>query len=138
MTSELDTRTVGPSERRRTRSFALQFSLGMVAYVLVLVASLVWGDLDGDDPARFLWAVAPVVPVAVVAVILIRFVLRSDEFELVQTLKGLAVGFVVTMLLAVIAGFLGIAGLEIPGLGWWLYGGGMLAWLVASIAIKLR
>jgi len=138
MTSELDTRTVGPSERRRTRSFALQFGLGMVAYVLVLVASLVWGDLDGDDPVRFLWALAPVVPVAAVAVVLVRFVLRSDEYELVQTLKGLAVGFVVTMLLAVVAGFLAVAGLDIPGLGWWLYGGGMLSWLVASIAIKLR
>ncbi len=138
MTSNLDTRAAGPTERKRTRGFALQFTLGMAAYGLVLAASLIWGDLDGDDPVRFAWAVAPVVPVAAVAVVLVRYVLRSDEFELVQTLKGLAVGFVVTMLLAVLAGFLGIAGLDIPGLGWWLYAAGMLAWLAATIAIKLR
>ncbi|GAA2059332.1 MULTISPECIES: hypothetical protein [Leifsonia] len=137
MTSELDTRT-GPSERRRTQRFAVQFGAGMLAYVLVLCASLLWGGLDGDDPIRFAWALAPVVPVVLVAGVLIRYVVRSDEYETVQTLKGLAVGFVVTMLLAVVAGFLDIAGLSIPGAGWWLYGAGMLTWLIATIVLKLR
>jgi hypothetical protein len=110
----------------------------MLAYGLVLTASLLWGDLDGHDPVRFAWALAPVIPVAYVAAVLIRYVLRSDEYETMQTLKALAVGFVVAMLLAVGAGFLGIAGLEVPGLGWWLYAAGMLTWLAATIILKLR
>jgi hypothetical protein len=110
----------------------------MLAYAAVLTASLIWGDLDGDDPIRFVWALAPVVPVVGISVILIRYVLRADEFETAQTLKSLAVGFVATMLLAVVAGFLGAAGLEIPGLGWWLYGAGMLTWLVATIVLRVR
>lgn len=44
----------------------------MLAYGLVLTASLLWGGLDGHDPVRFAWALAPVVPVAYVAVVLIR------------------------------------------------------------------
>lgn len=137
MTNKLDTHS-GPTERHRTRRFTVQFVVGMLAYVVVLSASLIWGDLDGDDPLRFVWALAPVVPVLGVSVIIVRYVLRADEFETVRTLKGLAVGFVVTMLLAVVAGFLGAAGLEVPGLGWWLYGAGMLTWLVAAIILKLR
>ncbi|MGO2660274.1 hypothetical protein [Mycetocola reblochoni] len=138
MTNDSDTRSAGPSERRRTRRFAAQFSVAMAAYIVAVIASVVWGGLDGEDPSRFAWAVLPVLPIAWLAVILIRFVLGSDEFEFVQALKGLAVGFVVTMLLAVLAGFLDIAGLSIPGLGWWLYAGGMLAWLAATVAIRLR
>lgn len=138
MTNHLDTRTAGPSEKRRTRRFALQFTLAMVAYGVVLAASIIWGGLDGEEPIRFVWAIAPVVPIIALAAILIRYVLASDEFELIQTLKSLAVGFVVTMLLAVLLGFLDIAGLTLPGTGWWLYSGGMLAWLGATIAIRLR
>lgn len=137
MTSRLDTQS-GPTQQRRNRRFAVQFGIGMVAYFLVLAASLTWGQLNGSDPVRFLWALAPAVPVVGIAVVLLRYVIGSDEYETVQTLKGLAVGFVVTMLLAVVAGLLGAAGLEIPGLGWWLYAAGMLTWLVATIVLKLR
>jgi hypothetical protein len=137
MTSKLDTLS-GPTERQRTRRFALQFLAGMLAYAVVLAASLIWGDLDGDDPIRLVWALAPIVPLAGVSVILIRYVLHADEFETVQTLKSLAVGFVATMLLAVVAGLLAVAGVEIPGLGWWLYGAGMLTWLVATIVLRIR
>ncbi|MDN4613305.1 hypothetical protein P5G50_02465 [Leifsonia sp. F6_8S_P_1B] len=137
MTSTLDT-TPGPSERARNRRFGLTFTIAMVAYGVVLVVSIVWGDLDGTSPWRFAWALAPVVPVAAAAALLIRYVVRSDEYEQIRTFKALGVGFVVAMLLAVVAGFLGIAGLDIPGLGWWLYSGGMLGWLAATIAMPRR
>jgi hypothetical protein len=137
MTSKLDT-SPGPSERARVRRFAFTFVLTMVAFGLVLAASLIWGDLDGDSPWRLAWAVAPAVPIAVTAGVLIRYVASSDEFEILQLCKSLAVGFVAAMMASIVAGLLGAAGLELPGLGFIIYGVGMFTWLVASIVLRIR
>lgn len=137
MTSTLDT-SPGPSERLRIRRFARNFILAMLAFGVVLAASLIWGDLDGESPWRFAWAVAPAVPIAVTAVVLVRYVASSDEFEIVQMCKSLAVGFVAAMMASLVAGLLGAAGMEVPGLGFLIYGVGMLTWLVASLVLKLR
>lgn len=137
MTSTLDT-TPGPSERLKTRRFAISFTLAMLAFVVVLAASIIWGDLDGTNPARFAWAVAPAIPIAVTAVILVRYVATSDEYAVMQACKGLAVGFVAAMMASLVAGLLGAAGLELPGLGWLIYTVGMLTWLIATLVLRLR
>lgn len=137
MTSTLDT-SPGPSERARVRRFATSFTLSMLAFGLVLAASLIWGDLDGQSPWRFAWAVAPAVPIAASAAVLVRYVAKSDEFEMLQLCKSLAVGFVAAMMASVVVGLLGAAGLELPGSGWLIYTAGMLTWLVSSLVIKFR
>lgn len=137
MTSTLDT-TPGPAQRTRTRRFVTAFAVTMAAYVAVLIASLIWGDWQGDDPLRLIWVLAPVVPIIATAVVLVRYIASSDEFEVIQSCKSLAVAFLVTMLAAVVIGFLGFSGIAVPGVGWWIYGIGMFTWLVARIALDLR
>lgn len=136
MTSNLDT-SPGPAERARTRRFATHFGVAFLAYVLVLIASLTWGDWEGTSPWRLLWVLAPALPIVALAVVLIRYVSTSDEMEVILTCKSLAVAFAVTMLSAVVIGLLDIADFRIPGAGWWLYSIGMATWLVARIALSV-
>lgn len=136
MTSKLDT-SPGPAERARTRRFATQFGLAFLAYVVVLVASLIWGDWGGTSQWRILWVLAPALPIVAVAIILIRYVSASDEMEAILTYKSLAVAFAVTMLSAVVIGLLDIANFDVPGAGWWLYSIGMATWLVARIMLSI-
>lgn len=137
MTSTLDT-SPGPRQRARTRRFALQFGATMVLFAVVLVVSLVLGDWDGDSPWRFAWALAPVVPILATAAVLIRYVATSDEYEVLQTCRSLAVAFVVAMLLSIVLALLQNAGWTPDGAGWWIYTGGMLTWLIARIRFEVR
>ncbi|WP_141396683.1 hypothetical protein [Microbacterium gorillae] len=137
MTSSLDT-TPGPVERRRTRRFLTQFFAAFLVYLLILGAALIWGDWDGTSPWRLIWVLAPILPILATAVMLVRYVARSDEYEMQMTSRSLAIAFVVTMLAAVVIGFLGFTGITVPGVGWWIYGIGMLTWLIARVVLQSR
>lgn len=107
----------------------------MVGYGLVLTAVLVWGDLDGDSPWRFVWALLPTIPILWVVRAVLHHVRRIDEYQQLLLLRGLSVGFAVSMLSSVTVGFLMIAGLALPQAGWIIYSAGMAGWGVASLVL---
>ena len=141
MTSSLDSAEVrdrSTGDTARTRAYFRDFLPGIGAYLLVLAAVLVWGELDGTSPARWAWALAPVLPAAWIVWSVVRHLHRLDDYQRLLLLQGLAVGFAVAMLTAVTVGFLGIAGLPMMAAGWVVYAAGMVAWLVAAAATRNR
>src|SRR6478752_429883 len=88
MTSKLDRQDRSEGDRARARAYHREFWPGIVAYAVVLTGVLLWGDLDGQSPWRFLWAVLPVIP----ALWLVRAVLRhgpgGHHYQRLQQLPG--------------------------------------------------
>jgi hypothetical protein len=140
MTNFLDRPDGGRSagDAARARAYTRDFLPGIGAYLLVLAAVLAWGDLDGTSPARWGWALAPVVPAAWIVRAVVRHLRRLDDYQRLLLLQGLGVGFAVAMLTAVTVGFLGIAGLPMMAAGWVVYAAGMAAWLVAAAVTRSR
>lgn len=136
MTSKLDTRSIG--ERRRSRIWLREFTIGMTAYLVLLVAAILLASTMAPGPARWLVALLPLAAVAWVAASVARHLRRVDERERLQTLQGLAVGFVVAMLSAVALGLLEPFGLAVPAGPWWIYAAGMLAWLISATVQRAR
>lgn len=104
----------------------------MVGYLVVLLAVMTWGNLDGDSRWRYLWALLPVLPALWGVRAVVRHVNRIDDYERQLLLQGLAAGFAVAMIASLTVGFLGVAGLALPAAGWVIYGAGMLGWALAA------
>ena len=138
MTSDLDTRSASRGDRARSRAYLREFFAWMSGYVVVLVAVLLWGGLDGTSPWRFVLAALPAVPAAGVAWAVLRHVHRIDEYQRRILLEGLAAGFAVAMLAAITLGLLATAGLVLPSAPWIIYGAGMLTWVVAGALVGRR
>ena len=134
MTRKLDNPRWSTGDRTRAGAYLRDFVPGIVAYVVVLLAVVTWGDLGGESGWRFAWALLPVLPALWVVRAVVRHLRRVDEYGRLVLLKGLAGGFVVAMVSAMIVGFLELAGLRLAhgGAGWLIYGAGMAGWLVAS------
>ncbi len=105
----------------------------MIGYAVVLTAVIVWGDLDGTSPWRYLWALLPVLPTLLVVRAVYRHIRRIDDYQRLLLLQGLAVGFALAMVASLTVAFLGVAGLALPSAGWIVYGVGMAGWGVASL-----
>lgn len=132
MTSNLDTRDETQLERARRRSYRLHIGSAVLVYLGALTAALVWGHLDGTSPWRFVFAAAPIVPVAWMAAIAIRRFRQLDEYQLKIAFPGVAAGFVVGMLTSVTVGFLGIAGLAVPLPAWIVFATAMVTWWIVN------
>ena len=135
MTSDLD---ISTGDRRRSRAYAHDFWPGMAGYLVLLSAAVIWGDLDGDSPWRYAWAVLPALPAALAVRAVVRHVRRIDDYQRLLLLQGLAAGFAVAMVTALTLGLLGAAGLETGAAGWIVYGAGMLGWGIASVVAGRR
>ncbi|GAB2975490.1 hypothetical protein [Frigoribacterium salinisoli] len=137
MTSDLDNRG-GRAERAAHRPYYRDLTLGMVAYGLLLAAAIAFGDLEGDSPWRFAWALLPVLPLAFVLVAVVRLLPRLDEYQRQLQLQALATGFGAAVLAALATGFLAFAGLQ----GWWsswvVLTVGMLGWAVGGVVARAR
>jgi hypothetical protein len=138
MTSDLDSSRRSSGDRARARAYQWDFWPGMAGYGIALTAVLRWGDLDGSNPWRFLWAVLPVIPALWIVRAVVRHVHRVDDYQRLLLVQSLGVGFAIAMIAAVTAGFLGIAGLPMQSAGWIIYGAGMLAWIVAGHLLPKR
>ncbi|HYI34091.1 MAG TPA: hypothetical protein VEX88_11580 [Glaciibacter sp.] len=136
MTRNLDRTDVSVGDRAISRAYQREFWLGMLAYILCLGAMLLWGDLDGESPWRFGWALLPVLPALWVVVAILRHIRRLDDYQQRLLLQGLGVGFALAMVASVTLGFLAVAGLTLPGVPWIIYSAGMLGWLVTTQVAK--
>lgn len=138
MTSFLDTRSASEGDRARSRAYHRDFWPGMVGYVVVLTAVLLWGHLDGSSPWRYVWAVLPVLPALAVVRAVARHLRRLDDYQRLLALESLAVGFGVAMAAALTMGFVGIAGLPTAVAGWAVYSLGMAGWIVGGAVVRRR
>ena len=138
MTSKLDRQDRSEGDRARARAYHREFWPGIVAYAVVLTGVLLWGDLDGQSPWRFLWAVLPVIPALWIVRAVLRHVRRSDDYQRLLLLQGFGGGFAVAMIASVTLAFLEIAGLGLTGTGWLIYGAGMLGWIVTGAVAGRR
>jgi hypothetical protein len=110
----------------------------MLAYCVVLILVLTFGDLDGTSPWRFLWAVLPVLPLIWVGIAVVRHLRRLDDYQQRLTLLSLGVGFAVAMAAAVTMGLLGAAGLQTLVTPWIIFGAGMAGWGITAIVVARR
>jgi hypothetical protein len=133
MTSDLDSTSPSVGDRSRTRAYLREFWPGIFVYGALLTASLIWGDLDGTSPWRFVWALLPVLPALWIVRALLQHLRRVDDYQRMLLLQGLGVGFAIAMIASLTLGFLGIAGLPMRLSGWVVYTAGMLGWLVTSL-----
>lgn len=138
MTSYLDSGSRSAGDRARDRAYSRDFWPGMLGYVVVLTAVIIWGHLDGHSSWRYLWALLPVVPALWIVRAVVRQVTRIDDYQRLLLLRGLAVGFAIAMIASLTVGFLGVAGLALPGAGWIIYVAGMLGWAVTGALARKR
>ena len=138
MTSNLDKSGRSRGDRARGWAYVRDFVPAMLAYCVVLVLVLTFGDLDGSSPWRFVWAVLPVVPLIWVGVAVVRHLRRLDDYQQRLTLQSLGVGFAVAMAAAVTLGLLGAAGLQLLVTPWIIFGAGMPGWGITSIVVARR
>lgn len=138
MTSKLDNSDRSQGDLAASRAYHLDFWPGLAAYVVVLTAVLLWGELDGESPWRFLWAVLPVIPALWIVRAVLRHVRRADDYQRLLLLQGFAGGFAIAMVASVTLAFLEIADLGLTGTGWIIYGAGMLGWIVTGAFVGRR
>lgn len=132
MTNKLDSQDRSDGDRAIFRAYQLEFWPGIIAYAVLLTGVLLWGDLDGQSPWRFAWAVVPVLPALWIVRAVLRHVRRIDDYQRLLLLQTLGGGFAVAMIAAVTMAFLEIAGLRVEGVGWIVYGAGMLGWIITG------
>jgi len=119
------------------RRYALEFTLAMLAYAIVLIISIK-AITHGLPPAlKLLFALLPVVPVAFVFAAIVRYMGSIDELQRRIHIESLALAAGITALLAITYGFLETVGL--PRLSaWYMYAAVMIAWLVAQPFVARR
>lgn len=121
------------TERAASASYLREFLPAIVGYVVVLVAILLFVDLETSGSWRYLVAVLPVVPALWGVRAISRHLRRVDEMQRSIQVDAMAAGFGVAMITALTIGFLAMAGLDANRWGPWLiYSSGMLGWLVAA------
>jgi hypothetical protein len=138
MTSNLDSSGQSRGDRAKARAYLRDFLPAMLTYIVVLALVLVFGDLGGTSPWRFVWAVLPVLPVIWMAVAVIRHLRRLDDYQQRLNLQALGVGFAVAMSAAVSMGLLESAGLQTQAIGWIIFGAGMAGWGITAIVVGRR
>lgn len=94
---------------RRAR-YVVQLALTMAAYISAVVGSTLLAANLAEGPLRTASALLPVLPMAAMAIVTIRYILELDELARRVHLEGLAVAAVGTALFTFSYGFLETAG----------------------------
>jgi hypothetical protein len=122
---------------KASRDYVLQFGGAMVAYAVVLIASIVAiQSFRLAGAARALVGIAPVVPTIFALLSFVRFLGRMDELQRRIQLEALGFGFGATAILTFAYGFLELAGFPHISLIWilplmvvlWGIGGAVASW----------
>jgi len=113
-------------DKRQRTSYLHEFIPAIVTFGIVL--AIVETTVDANTPGARLWVLLPVVPMIGVAVALYRAVQRADEYGRIVMLECMALGFGVSLIVAMALGFLGGIGVAWTYGGWLVFGAGMTAW----------
>lgn len=138
MTSNLDTKTASHGDKARAKKYLFEFLPAMLAYAVVLVLVLIFGDLTGNKPSRIIWALLPILPLIAVVWAVVRHLHRIDQFQSQLMYQGLSIGFVGAVAAAVTIGFLEVAKVNVPLAGWIIFGTGMLSWVLGNAILLQR
>lgn len=134
MTSDLDSEEESPTERRRQRRFRVRLWIAVGCYVIASAALHQWGH--GGSPWRIVWALLPVLLMAWVVVLIVLRVRQMDEYQVKLFFPGLAVGFTVSVFVALTIGTLDSAGIDVGNGGWAVALIGIVAWEFANLLVK--
>jgi len=123
-----------------TKRYLRQFIYSMIAYVIILIFSIIVTGLLADYPlnaARIIFALTPVVPVAFMIFFFLKYLNEIDELQ--QRIQLLAIGFAAgtTSLLAFSYGFLENVGFPPISL-MWVFPVMTLLWGIGLIFISRR
>jgi hypothetical protein len=95
----------------------IEFGLGMLAYLMVLVGSVtVLQANPGDAAWRYVIALLPVVPAAVTVWVIVRALGRLDEIQ--KRIQVQAFGFAIVSTALVTFGYGFLEGVGLPHLNW--------------------
>jgi O-antigen/teichoic acid export membrane protein len=123
---------------RANRRYLTGFSLAAIAYVAVLFAAIGYVNYAQPHGAlRYLLILAPLIPIAFMVPIFIRYFRETDEFQRRIVTESLAIAGGVTALLAVTYAFLESTGLPHPS-AWFTWLAVMGSWAIARIFVARR
>lgn len=105
-------------ERDANRKYRLELLSALVAYMLVLVGSILYAKGMDNGTARTLLLITPVVPLMLAVWAIARHFGRMDEFVRLRSLEGLAIAAAVTAGLTFTYGFLENAGFPKVSMFW--------------------
>ncbi len=119
------------------RRYAIEFSISMVAYAVVLIASIKTIEHGLPPALKFVFTLLPVIPIAFVFAAIVRYMGSIDELQRRIQIESLSLAAGITALLAITYGFLETVGL--PHLSaWYTYAAVMAAWLIAQPFVARR
>jgi hypothetical protein len=114
-------------EREANQKYRLELFSAMLAYLVVLVGSIMLAKPMDSGTARTLLLISPVVPLMLAVWAIARHFRRMDEFLRMRSLESLAIAAAITAGLSLTYGFLESAGF--PKLSmFWVWGVMGLAW----------
>ena len=100
------------------KEFSRDMAIGMVAYVLILFASIYYVKAHPGDPMRFAVALLPMLPLVFVARATVRRLTRLDELQRQIQYASLAVTVLATALITLTYGFLENVGMPHVNVLW--------------------
>lgn len=120
------------------RRYLIEFGGAMVAYMIVLVASIaLFNNMDPGSGWRIPLALVPMVPVVFALFAFVNYFGRIDELQRRVQLEALAFAFGGTALLTFGYGFMQVAGF--PQVSWFFVWPIMAAlWLIGSVLANRR
>ena len=84
----------------------------LIFYIGLLAMFVNWIPDNAESPWRFAFALAPLIPGAIIAFGIVRMIGQLDELERKTLLEGIAISFMLTLLLVVGMSFLEFAGVR--------------------------
>jgi hypothetical protein len=119
------------------RRYAIEFSISMVAYAVVLIISIKTIEHGLSPALKLVFALLPLIPIAFVFAAIVRYMSSIDELQRRIQIESLSLAAGITALLAITYGFLETVGL--PHLSaWYTYAAVMVAWLIAQPFVARR
>jgi O-antigen/teichoic acid export membrane protein len=119
------------------RRYAVEFTLSMVAYAVVLIISIKVIEHGLTPALKLVFALLPLIPIAFVFAAIVRYMGSIDELQRRIQIESLSLAAGITALLAITYGFLETVGL--PHLSaWYTYAAVMVAWIIAQPFVARR
>lgn len=124
------------ADKHQRNSYLKEFIPAILSYGILL--AIVQTTVDANTSGAHFWVLLPVLPMIGVAVALYRAVQRADEYGRMVMLECMAIGFGVSMIVAMAFGYLGGIGVT-PTFGAWIvFGAGMIAWTGSLLVHGMR
>ncbi len=127
-------KATNPTTQAQKR-YLRDFWVAIVAYAVILAASLYGLDHGVTGVAKYVVAVVPAIPLVGIFIAAVRWLQATDEYQRQTTITAMAIGGGATALICVTYGFLENAGL--PTMSVWIsYLLFMSIWGIAALVLQ--